>query len=371
MNRSILIAAAIGLGAMTWVASGQLVAIGDPAAGMPPASSSSSAAAAAAAAEPMLVLARTIEAQPYAREIVLQGRSATGRWVEVSAETQGRVAALPVAKGAAVRAGDVIVRLAVEERAARRAESEALLHQRRIEHATSTALAEKGFRATNRLAESQAGLDAARAAAKAMDVEMARTVIRAPFGGVVEERRVEIGAYLKAGDGVIRLVERDPMLIVAQVGEREVAQLRPGQAGRATLVTGETVEGRIRFIGGTADPATRTFPVELEVANPDGRLRDGITAELRLRADPRMAHLVPPAILTLDDDGALGLRVVEDDGRVAFKPAQLLGDGPEGVWLGGLPETITVITVGQEFVRAGDPVRVARASASRPSASRQ
>jgi len=357
MNRSYLIAGAIAVGAIAWVASGQFGDHGGK-------TEASVQPAATPAAQPMLVRARVIEARPYARELVLRGRTAAARWVDLKAETQGRVAELPVAKGGLVKAGDVIARLATDERQARRAETEALLRQRKIEHDASTALAEKGFRANTKLAESAAGLDAARAAAKAMDVELQRTVVRAPFDGVLEERKAEIGAYLKAGDLVGRLVERDPMLVVAQVGERDVGGLSLGQAGRAALVTGETVDGRIRYIAGMADPATRTFTVELEVPNADGRLKDGITAELRLGAGEARAHLISPAILALDDNGTVGLRAVGGDGRVAFLPVQVLGDGPDGIWLGGLPDRVTVITVGQDFVRTGDPVRIAPASGS-------
>lgn len=351
MNRSILIAGIIGLSAIAWVASGQFGLHGGK-------SAASAPIVTAPKVEPMLVSAHATEAQPYVREILLRGRSAAARWVDIKAETQGRIAELPVAKGGMVKTGDVIARLATEEREARRAETEAVLRQRKLEYEVSVSLVEKGFRAPNKLAESQAALDAARAAAKAMDVEMQRTVIRAPFVGVIEDRKVEIGAYLKVGDTVMRLVERDPMLIVTQVGERDIAALSLGQAGQATLVTGETVEGRIRFIGSTADPATRTFMVEFETPNPSGRLKDGITAELRLSAGSQPAHLVTPAILALDDSGTIGLRIIEGDNRVAFKAVQVLGDGPQGVWVSGLPEKATVITAGQDFVRAGDQVRV-------------
>jgi len=352
MNRSYLIAGVIAVGAVAWVASGQFGGShGHTAASAPPPT--------APAAEPMLVRARAIEARPYARDIVLRGRTAAARWVDLKAETQGRVVELPVVKGGTVKSGDIIARLATDERQARRAETEALVRQRTIEHDANTSLAEKGYRATTKLAESRAGLDAARASAKAMDVEMQRTIVRAPFDGVIEERKVEIGAYLKAGDTVVRLMERDPMLIVAQVGERDVASLSTGQVGRAVLATGEAVEGRIRYIGSMADPGTRTFAVELEVPNADGRLKDGITAELRINGGDMLAHLVTPAILSLDDNGAIGLRAVGSDGRVAFMPVKVLGDGPDGIWLGGLPNALTVITVGQEFVRNGDTVRVA------------
>lgn len=361
MTRSILIAGAIGLGVITWIASGQFGADG-----RGRIAASASILPPSPQAEPILVRARTITAQPHIREIVLPGRSAAARWVDIKAETDGRVAEILAVKGGTVMAGEVIARLAIEARAARQAETEALLRQRKVEHEAATVLAAKGFRATTRVAESQAVLDAARAAVKTMEMEIARTVIRAPFAGVIESRMVEIGAYLRAGDTITRLVARDPMLIIAQVSERDIAALSLDQAGKATLVTGETVAGRIRFIASMADPATRTFTVELEVPNPDGRLKDGITADLRLEAGSQPAHLVTPAILTLDDTGAIGLRVIEGEARVAFKPVQILGDGPQGIWLRGLPDRVTVITVGQDFVRAGDRVRVALEDGSSP-----
>jgi multidrug efflux system membrane fusion protein len=358
MNRSVVIAGAIALGAVAWIVSGQFGAHDRTQAAVP--------APPASRAEPVLVRTRMLEARPYEREIVLRGRSSAARWVDLKAETQGRVADLPMAKGGIVKAGEVVARLAADEREARRAETDALLRQRRIEHDASVALAEKGFRPIIKVAESQAALDAARAAAKAVDVELQRTLIRAPFGGVIEERKVEVGAYVKSGDIVARLIERDPMLIVAQVGERDVATLGAGRIGNATLATGETVQGRIRFVASVADPATRTFTVELEVPNPDGRLKDGITAELRFAADSHPAHLVTPAILAMDDNGAVGLNLVDDGGRVTFRPVRILGDGPQGVWLDGLPAKVTAIVVGQDFVRAGDKVRAVAAEGPLP-----
>ena len=98
---------------------------------------------------------------------------------------------------------------------------------------------------------------------------------------------------------------------------------------------------------------TRTFRVEIEVANGDLSIADGQTAEIVIGADGSLAHLLPQSALTLNDEGALGVRAVAAGNIVEFHPVTLIRDTVDGVWLADLPETLDVITIGQEFVRAG------------------
>ncbi len=88
-----------------------------------------------------------------------------------------------------------------------------------------------------------------------------------------------------------------------------------------------------------------------------------MTAELRLPAAERPAHRLSPAALTLSDAGAVGVKTVDADGRVRFREVEILADEPQGVWVAGLPETVTLITVGQEFVTEGQRVRPVPAAA--------
>ena len=123
-----------------------------------------------------------------------------------------------------------------------------------------------------------------------------------------------------------------------------------------TLATGETLDGSLKFIASMADDATRTFRVEFRAPNPGLKIRAGVTAELKISVDAVPAHFVSPAVLTLNDEGKLGVKLVNNQNKVEFHPADIISDEPDGVWLGGLPQTIRVITVGQEYVREGDPV---------------
>ena len=108
----------------------------------------------------------------------------------------------------------------------------------------------------------------------------------------------------------------------------------------------------------TGYPSTRTFRVELEVPNPDGRFAAGTSAELVIEDEPVPAHRVSSALLALDDAGTIGVKAVDDEGVVTFHPARVVRAEADAVWLTGLPERLRLITVGQGFVRPGDRVEV-------------
>ena len=365
MSRSYVIAFVVALAVAGWLASG-LMAGDAPEAQQTAAGGSAEAPAVAevAADEPLAVRVRTIVAEQRLRVILTRGRTEELRMVDLKAEIDSRVVAIAAEEGARVAKGDVIVWLDVRDREAQLAEAEALVEQRQIEYDAAKALRAKGFRAETKTAEAAALLKAAAAFLARTRLELERTVVRAPFDGVIEERFAELGDYLQDGEPVARIVDRDPLLVVAQVSEREIGYLNVGDRGEAEIITGERVAGWVRYIATTADAQTRTFRVELEIPNADLRLRAGLTAELRVSVEAVPAHFVSPAMLTLNDEGVVGVKLVTAADRVAFHPIEIVADTGDGIWLGGLPATATVITVGQEYVKHGDRVRPVKESAA-------
>lgn len=294
--------------------------------------------------------------------VTIRGRTEAKRAVEVRAETQGTVTELPVEKGERVKEGDVLCRLKLDARDAQLAEAKALVKQRQLEYDASRQLAEKGWRAPTVAAGSKAAYDAAQARLKQMEIEVGQTKILAPFDGVFDARPVEVGDYMRVGDVCGLVVELDPLLVAGQVSEDKVSALDIGVPGRARLVTGEEVEGRIHFVAKTADPATRTFRVELEVPNKDFSIRAGITAEIVVPGTEVLAHRIPSGVIALNDSGVVGVRTVNEEGRVAFTAVRLIDDTPEGLWVSGLPRTVTLITVGQDYVTEGQKVEAVQAN---------
>lgn len=350
MKRSFVIAILLAVATAGWILSGQ---IGD---GKRQAGAQKPPVELAKEERVPMVRVRRQTAEPHQSEVVLRGRTEALRMVDVKSETQGRVVKLGVNRGDVVKAGQVLVKLAVESRPADLREAKALLEQRRIEFEAARRLSKKGFRAETQLAGSKAALESASAAVRRAEENLNDMTITAPFDGIVDERKAQLGSVLEMGDPVARIVDLDPILIVAEVSERNIGAIEVGSVGQARLVSGLEVAGSVRFVASMANQNTRTFRVELEVDNPDGAIPDGVSAELRLPLGQIAAHLISPAILTLSDEGVVGVMTVDQDDRARFVPVNIIDNLPGGIWLSGLPNEVTLITVGQEFVTDGEKV---------------
>lgn len=307
------------------------------------------------AAEELLtsVRIRTQTAEEVTRTITVNGKTAPARSVEINAETDGRVVAIGVERGERLDTGEVIVRLDQRDRQARLAQARATVKQRELEFAARDKLKNESYVSEAQLQEAAAQLEMAKAELARAELDIEYTVIRAPFDGALQERMVEIGDYLKAGDPVATFVDERKLVVSADVSEFDANQVHKGNQASARLATGELVAGTIRYVAPIADEATRTFRVELEVDNSSGAYRGGVTAELMIPAETIFAHKISPSLLTLDDEGNLGIKTVNDAGQVEFFRADIAMSSNEGVWIAGLPHSASIITVGQGFVNAG------------------
>jgi multidrug efflux system membrane fusion protein len=304
-----------------------------------------------------------ITAEPWIRTLPVSGRTEAARNVKLRAETTGAVESVVAVKGAKVKHGDALVRLAANDRPARVSEARALVAKRDMEFRAQENLAKKDFTSEVSLANAKAQLESARSMLAMVDLDLARTVIRAPFDGVFNDHQVDVGDYVKAGDQVADIIELDPIKIIADVTEVSVGELKVGNRATATLADGTVVEGPITYVSASAVGTTRTFAVELEVANPTGAIVDGMTAAVALPAREIMAHRVPPSVLTLDEKGTVGIKIVDDTDTVQFVAAQTVSNTADGIWIGGLPTTIRLVAVGQEYVRTGQRVIAVEAPA--------
>lgn len=303
------------------------------------------------------VRVRTLTSEPVSREVIINGRTEPARAVTLRAEIDGRIVAVGAQRGALVRQGEVIVRIDARDRKALLSEARAVVEQRELQHAAARKLSKQNFQSETELAGASANLQSARARLRRIEVELANTAVRASFDGVLDTRPVEIGDYVSGGDPVARVLEQDPILVTGYVAQREVHQLKIGAAGTARFITGQTLAGSIRYVASEADRETRTFRVELEVPNPEGRLVSGITTEIRIPASTLDAHYISASLLSLNDADVLGIKSVNTDDIVEFHPADIVRATTSGLWIAGLPPTVRIITVGQGFVKVGDRVR--------------
>lgn len=287
--------------------------------------------------------------------ITIQGRTQALHAVAVKSEVEGVVQALHFEKGDRVKKGDVLCQIKLNDRAAKLDQARALVAQTAKQHEVDLKLAADGFRSKTQVAQSAAALEAAKASQRTMSIQLDNTKMRAPFDGFVDDRYVDVGDYMRVGDKCAMIIAPEPFLAVGTVTEQQVGEIRADDPATATLVTGETVKGKVRFVADKADDVTHAFRVEIELPNADYKLRDGVSADIHIPVRRIRAQKISPGILVLDDHGEVGVRTV-DKGVVHFVPVKIVSDGPSGMWVSGLPEKVAVITVGQEFVSDGEHV---------------
>ncbi len=212
------------------------------------------------------------------------------------------------------------------------------------------------MQAENRLKAAEAALAAARADLERAELELANTRIKAPFGGVLEQRHVELGSHLETGERVALLVDDTVLKAVGQISQQSAGELRLGQAITLRLLDGREAQGALTYISRLGDSATHSFRVEAEVPNPQRLLNAGSSAELRIAVARDAAHFLSSAVLSLNGSGEVGVKSVNDEGLVRFHPIELVRTEANGVWVSGLPERLRIITRGQGFVNGGDSV---------------
>ncbi|MDJ0907397.1 MAG: efflux RND transporter periplasmic adaptor subunit [Woeseiaceae bacterium] len=299
------------------------------------------------------VRVRTQSAEEVVRTIVVNGETAPARVVQISAETDGRVTSIGAERGANVEQGGLLVTLDERDRKARLAQAQATVRQREVEYEGRLRLQSESYVSEAQLQEAIAQLEAAKTELRRAELDLEYMNVRAPFDGALQSRHVEVGDFLTVGDPIATYVDNRKIVVAADVSEFDAGYVDVGEPAEARLATGELVRGEIRYVAPVADTATRTFAVELEIDNQDGALRAGGTAELLIPAETVSAHRVSPSLLTLDDAGNVGLKIINERGEVEFVVADIALSSSSGVWLAGLPDTATIITVGQGFVNSG------------------
>ena len=302
------------------------------------------------------VQVRNLSAEKIDRLISVKGRSAPAREIEIKAETDGRVERIAAERGQQLKAGDLIMRLDLRDRRARLEQARASLLEHQTRYDAQLKLQTEGYVSETQMAETVAKLEAARAEVTRAELDLQYMELRAPFDGVIQEREVEVGDFVRRGDAVASFVDNTALIVTGSIAEQEARFVTPGTTAVAQLVTGQTVSGVIRYVAPVADQATRTFTVELAVPNADGSLPVGVTAEMQIPGGELQAQKVSPALLTLDADGEIGVKTIDAFERVQFHRVDIVRSDPDGIWIAGLPPSANVIVLGQGYVDIGAEV---------------
>ena len=322
----------------------------------------------AASAQPTLVEVRSSEARTVPQYIFAQGSAQPFRTADVVAQAAGTIDAVLVQEGDQVRADTVVARIRLDARSSRRESAQARVETLEADLEGMRQLAKDGFAAESRVRELEAQLESARAELAGVREEIEDTEVKAPIPGIVSDVFLNAGQFAPQGGQIIRIVDNSPLRVTLHVSQRDVGKVDRGRVALVSFATGGLAKGRVCFIAPAADPETRTFRVEVRVPNEDRRIPSRVSTELRLKTGEVKAHFVSPAILALDESGELGVKSVDENRKVAFHPIEILRAETDGVWIGGLPDRLQLISTGQGFVRQGESVRVASEGADGPAA---
>ncbi|MDB3864658.1 efflux RND transporter periplasmic adaptor subunit [Amylibacter sp.] len=331
------------------------------------------------------VLVQKSNEQEVTNGILLRGQTEAFKSVQVKAETSGSVISQPIRKGTFVKNGELLCELEVGTKSDVLSEAkvalalsldelDASIHQYELR----VQAAERQKSLLKRGVGTEAAVEAAELSASSAETqslskrqavanvearinrattELNNTKIIAPFDGLLESDTAEYGDFMQTGAPCGTLLALNPIKLIGYATETQVSKIEVNTTAGARLISGDTVSGTVSFISRSADPTTRTFLVETTVPNENYEIREGSTADIYISLSGAKGHLLPQSSLTLNSSGVLGVRIALDD-KAKFIPINIIRDAEEGVWVTGLPNSVDVIIVGQEYVTDNSNIKV-------------
>ena len=161
------------------------------------------------------------------------------------------------------------------------------------------------------------GINDATIDALAKKTDLAATFsLNSPIDGIVVERNATVGASVGTDANLFKIIDLSRVWIDADVFEKDLPRVRPGQEVKLTVTAfpQSTFSGKVILINSVVDPETRTVKVRTEVANPDGRLKPDMFANVQIVTDVNRAAISIPQSAVLDDEGKTIVFVAEGNG---------------------------------------------------------
>jgi membrane fusion protein (multidrug efflux system) len=196
-----------------------------------------------------------------------------------------------------------------------------------------------------------------------LEAKYARHTIKSPIAGVLDDRYVDLGEIVAPGVPVARVLTIDRLKVVGGVAERFGPYV--SQGGSAVLnfdvLPGQSIDGTIAHVGAAVDPQNRTFPIEILLDNPEGRLKPQMVANVRVATERLQDVIVVPQDVVLRTEDGYAVFVVAEGPGGTLAEARAVGLGPsfenEVVVATGLAAGDRLIVTGHQMVDAGDRVR--------------
>ena len=278
-------------------------------------------------ASPASEIAVPVEGAPVVRGpltlwVSAAAQAAAVREAVVPSHVDGQVMRVAVGENELVRSGQELAvvdpaeyRLALREAEAAFADAQARYREQTL---LDDRIADAATRVEReRIVRARSGLDGAQVRLERAQLDLSRTVVRAPFEGRVASIVAQPGAWVRAGDPLMRVVDLDPIRVEVQVLDSEVRWLRPGGAADVQLpsLPGEGFTGEVASVNPLVDPELRTVRASVMVPNPDARILPGMYARVRLETRRFEDRVLVPRSAILERDRRPMLFVFDGDAR--------------------------------------------------------
>ena len=340
------------------------------------------------------------------QSIELQGQTIHNKKIDVKSETSGNIDSIEFSRGDKVSQNAEMITISLEDRNEKllsakkdleRLSKELILNEKNrdnllrqnverielyeIEYASAKQLIDKGLSSKSKLslasfnlanakadkedikikfestlANLEAQISNVKSVLKNIKLDIDKTSIKAPFDGIISEKMVEETEFISLGTPLFTIIDLDPIKIEGYLSEFDINKVSVGTKAIIEDSNGIKKNGIISFISPSAETSTRTFEITIEADNKDLSYKSGITTKIIIKGSELKAHKIPPSILTLLDDGTVGVKAVDNEDKVTFYPTKTIKDTIDGMWVSGLPEKVNLIVSGQEYISIGDTV---------------
>lgn len=284
----------------------------------------------------------------------------TQQSVDIVPEINGEIIDVYVSSGNKVNKGDAILKLKEYDYVEQCERAKALVKQYEAEYQASESLNEKGFRSQAQAEAAFAAVQSAKADLKRAQINLENTTIAAPLSGHVDKVTVGKGDFITAGKPITTVINFDEVIIVVHVSEKDIEKIKLGNIAKLNLANDYQTEGEVSFVSRIMSPATRTYRIEITIPknNYEMFITKGMMANVQLAVGTVIAHKVPASTLILDDDGLIGVKIVEKENTVSFLPVEIIDQEQDNILISGIPNDIKLITLGHYFVNVGDEIQV-------------
>lgn len=295
-------------------------------------------------------------AEEINKSIIIQGQTNANKIINIKSETQGKIVKINDKIGKKIKKGELLFKISEKDLIINLDERKSKFKEMEIKYNAEKNLFQKGLSSEAKLAVAKSNLETAKSNYEFIKNEIDKTNIFSPFDGILTSEHLEIGEYVQPGTIIGNIVELDPILVIGYASEKQLKNLKINSKAIVKTSLNEKYEGVITYISPIAEKGTRTFKIEIKISNTDLIIKDGLTASIEIQGEKILAHKISPSILTLKDNGEVGIKIVNNNNFVEFYQINVVSDTNEGMWISGIPNNSNIIVVGQEYASVGEEV---------------